>query len=1236
MTTRLSAIDFTSDIAKLTDRFTGRQWVFDDIDRWLKQSEERFFILTGEPGVGKSAIAARLTQIRDDVAAYHFCRAGDVETVRPARILRSLAAQLGEHLPDYGQALANTIKPIHLRVEVNITIGSMTGSQVTGVYIENLKESDPENELDILIRAPLEELQKMYAERQQAQPALAIILVDSLDEAVTTTGTNVVELLAQLSKSTSLPAWVRFILTSRPEDRVMVEFEPLEPHRIEEMSGENRSDIREYVKGRVEQPVLQELLGKAALAPQTLIDEVTQLSSGNFLYTKLLLNDIEAGRQPLDDLSALPKSIDEIYLAFLRRFKPDEWKKQYQPILGTLTVTQEPVTEDELANFTKIRPRQLRQDLGIIRQFLDTSENGEGDTVYAIFHQSLRDYLLHKKRNKYFWCDALEQHDLIIDHYQDGKKSWDKVALEEIDRYGRRHLAQHLVKGDRVEELHTLLSLEKEGKNAWFKMKDDEGDTSGFLADIELAWAEGNKAYERKSGKSIGLQCRYALIKSSINSLAEIPAALMIALVKHQYWKPTKALAYARQIPDPQKRFESLTLLADQLPSSELLRSQVLQAALEAALDIRYKEPRVRALTALANKLPQVLPQALETAQAIENGFDRAWALTALADKLPDVMSLALEAAQSSLQQEELLFHRPVIDLVAQLVAKLPNTLLPLALETVQVVQEDYFRADVLVALVPNLTDNFLPHILQLAQDIQELSRIELLTALGNKWPTVLPLALGTAHRIQDEISCARVLTALGDKDALLLALKNPLRILDNSSRYKALLGIVSKLTLDLLPEALEAIQAIKYEDHRSEALTEIIPRLTSELIPKALKIAVTITDEGYRSDVLLKIANKLPEALSETLEFALNLQDKKHLTKALVMLIPKLPVVLLSPKLPQILGVIRAIQKEEDRIKALIVLIPKVPETFLSQIFETAQAIRNKYFRAQVLTVLGGKMPELLPLVLEMSQNIESEYFRAHILTMLGSKLSYELLPQALANIYSIQHEGYRAWCLRAFVPNLPHEFLPQVLESAQTIQSEYDRAQLLMVLSEKLPEVLPQALVFAQAIQSNSLRAQLLMVLSEKLPEVLPQAMVSAQAIQKEIGRAQALVNLVPHIPEVLPQALVAVQAVQKERCRAHMLTVLADTLTPELLPEAVETAQEIQDASYRARALTALALPLVHASNCFELLKNLIHFLSDRNRSELLSDLTALTPVISASGEDAIAATAQAIEDVSRWWP
>ncbi len=312
-TPRLSAISFDSEIAKLTDRFTGREWEFEDIDKWLKDGNERFFILTGEPGVGKSAITARLIQIRDDIAAYHFCRAGDVETARPGRILRSLAAQLGKYLPEYGLALANTIKPIHLRIEVNINIGSMTGSEITGVYFEKLKQSDPENELDILIRAPLDELQKMNAEYQLEQPKLAIVLIDSLDEAVTTTGTNLVRLLTQLSQSTSLPSWVRFILTSRPNRQVLRGFEPLKPYELRALSNESLFDIRRYVEDRVSQPeLLKQLIAQKKL-PETFIIEVTNFSKGNFLYTKMLLNDLETGLQGVNNLTKFPKSISEIY-----------------------------------------------------------------------------------------------------------------------------------------------------------------------------------------------------------------------------------------------------------------------------------------------------------------------------------------------------------------------------------------------------------------------------------------------------------------------------------------------------------------------------------------------------------------------------------------------------------------------------------------------------------------------------------------------------------------------------------------------------------------------------------------------------------------------------------------------------------------------------------------------------------------------------------------------------------
>jgi hypothetical protein len=67
MSTHLSVIDFTLDLEKLTKDFTGRQWVFDDIDPWLRNSDERFFILTGELGVRNSDLAALLTQISNEL-----------------------------------------------------------------------------------------------------------------------------------------------------------------------------------------------------------------------------------------------------------------------------------------------------------------------------------------------------------------------------------------------------------------------------------------------------------------------------------------------------------------------------------------------------------------------------------------------------------------------------------------------------------------------------------------------------------------------------------------------------------------------------------------------------------------------------------------------------------------------------------------------------------------------------------------------------------------------------------------------------------------------------------------------------------------------------------------------------------------------------------------------------------------------------------------------------------------
>ncbi len=462
--TRFAAIDFSRDIERLTRDFVGREWIFRELDNWLSCGAERFFILSGEPGVGKSAIAARLTQIRNDIAAYHFCIAGRNSTVTPGIALRSWAAQLSEHLPNYGVALANSIDPIHLSLNVKIDVHRMTGGEITGIVIEHLHANDPEDELDILLRAPLTQLPA------PSEPLL--ILVDSLDEAVTIkTDVNLVTLLAKVD---DLPSWVRFVCTTRAERRVLRYFDKFNPYLLAAESQINLDDVRQYIANRVGNDRLRGQLDAAKVEPQSIVNQITQLSSGNFLYTQILLNDIEAGRQPLDNLAALPRSLDETYHQFLARFSVEAWEERYQPLLQVFGVAREPLTEKQLANFTGIQQGKVRQTIGVLQQFLD--RGGDGRETYTLFHQSLRDYLLDGERNQDFWCPAEDGHQNIAGFYmQNYHDRWHAGDL-----YGLRHLPAHLVGAHQLEALRDLLF-----DFNWLQARLTASDVATLIADYD-------------------------------------------------------------------------------------------------------------------------------------------------------------------------------------------------------------------------------------------------------------------------------------------------------------------------------------------------------------------------------------------------------------------------------------------------------------------------------------------------------------------------------------------------------------------------------------------------------------------------------------------------------------------------------------------------------------------------------------------------------------------------------
>lgn len=472
--TNLIALDFTSDIERLTHDFVGRQWLLNEVDAWLKYRGKSFLILTGEPGVGKSAFAAWLTQTRKDIAAYNFCIAGRNDTIVPNTVLRSLGAQLSNFLPDYGKALANTM-PEKISVDVRINVEKMTGGEIIGVIINHLHASDPKDVMEIIIRAPL----SWPGLVQPKDPV--ILLIDSLDEAITfNKNVNLVTLLAGLK---DLPPWVRILCTSRPERSALCYFDSLSPYILDAGSMMNMKDVGQYITNRIERKSMQAKIKSSGKNPDDIATKlkVKDLHKGNFLFAKVLLDDIESGQQSLDDLNALPRSIEDIYHRFLMRFKA-QWEKRYQPILSILAVTRESVSEAQLANFTGIKRTTMRQSLGEIIQFLDEFTDGGKDKIYRLYHQSFRDYILDKDRNVDFWCAPEDGHKSIADYYL---KTCDK-QWSVCDTYGLKYLIDHVINAGMENQVRAMV-LERILTDQFMKaIQERFGWLHSFMEDLEV------------------------------------------------------------------------------------------------------------------------------------------------------------------------------------------------------------------------------------------------------------------------------------------------------------------------------------------------------------------------------------------------------------------------------------------------------------------------------------------------------------------------------------------------------------------------------------------------------------------------------------------------------------------------------------------------------------------------------------------------------------------------------
>jgi hypothetical protein len=609
-------LDFSGYIEEKTQNFTGRTWVFQAINDWLsKQQASRYFLLTGGPGSGKSAIAARLCQFSlgeippldgfpvlslKSLSAFHLCSARSGRWLDPSVFAESLAMQLASRYPEFAKALAEKSGDRQIRIEVDQRAVDVSGT-MEGVVIKSLDVSgvSAEDAFNRVVREPLHAFCKAEPKKR------IVILVDALDEARTYTGRiNIIELLARTG---DLPEGVRFILTSRKDAQVENEFPEAEGLYLSaaEFDQRNQADVSDYVRTRLrDDEQLSARVAKWEPARLTdLIGTIATKSAGNFQYVTFLMDSMAQGKRALDELEGLPSGLDGLYYDSLDRvvkLGKDDWAQDYAPLMGILSVARESLTFEQLRLLSHQTETALWDHLNDLEQFIREmrAKDGQDQEVpkYALYHQSLIDFLRcrslmvdEKELRNLYYLPANDQHRRIVDFYKAKAEGWESMDWEKVDEYGLLHLAGHLYalreEPEYRSQLYKLICKPfMETKLSRFHSY------SSFSKDVDLA-IQIAAAEELPTG--LVQLVRDCLIYATLGTLATAVPPEVLGILA-QFGQVTKALGYAALIQDKSKQSEAYlrigqAVLVEGNNEERKHAINLALAAAEAIQDVQYK-----------------------------------------------------------------------------------------------------------------------------------------------------------------------------------------------------------------------------------------------------------------------------------------------------------------------------------------------------------------------------------------------------------------------------------------------------------------------------------------------------------------------------------------------------------------------------------------------------------------------------------------------------------------------
>lgn len=346
--------DYSRLIEDKTRGFVGRQFVFDTVDQFIKVNPRGYFFIRGDPGIGKSALAAQMVKINGYI--HHFnVRAEGINKAH--NFIENICAQLiAAHNLDYTSVPPEATKD-----------GGFL-SKLLGQVSDKIGGGEK-----------------------------TVLVVDAMDEveiAGLAPGVN------PLFLPQTLPPGIYLILTTqRISTNLRIECEQ-GTLDIKQNSKGNIADIRQHVEQSLNKPGIQTYIATQGINETTFVDHLVGKSEGNFMYLRYVLPEIENGAYKDLGLDSIPVGLQNYYQSHWGRIRGQDeeaWFKYKLPVLVALTLVKEPVSIDLISDFSRVRERpRIRAVLKEWDPFLYEEQveyQGGLQRRYRIYHASFHDFI---------------------------------------------------------------------------------------------------------------------------------------------------------------------------------------------------------------------------------------------------------------------------------------------------------------------------------------------------------------------------------------------------------------------------------------------------------------------------------------------------------------------------------------------------------------------------------------------------------------------------------------------------------------------------------------------------------------------------------------------------------------------------------------------------------------------------------------------------------------------------